>query len=396
MADVAKAAIAAIARIDAVPLILDVVCRTTGMGFAAVARVTDDRWIACNLLDKINFSLKPGEELKIETTICSEIRRNGAPVVIDHVDLDPHYSQHQTPRLYGFQSYISMPIVRADGSIFGTLCAIDPQPARPSRAENIAMFKAFADLIASHLDAQDYSDARDEELTAQRHDAELREQFIAVLGHDLRNPLAAIDGGIKLLSKQSLDDKAVGIIKLMQGSVTRMSGLIDSVLDFARGRLGGGIALQQVSSDSLVPVLDLIVAELRTAWPDRVIETDFTIAQPFSCDRERVAQLFSNLLANAITHGAANAPIRTKAWTHGDFFELSVANAGEPISPAALEHLFQPFYRNSLRPTQQGLGLGLYIASMIAQAHGGRIDVTSTPVETQFTFRMLIEPTVAR
>ncbi|WP_159014079.1 sensor histidine kinase KdpD [Acidisoma sp. S159] len=167
-----------------------------------------------------------------------------------------------------------------------------------------------------------------------------------------------------------------------------MSGLIDSVLDFARGRLGGGIALQQVSSDSLVPVLDLIVAELRTAWPDRVIETDFTIAQPFSCDRERVAQLFSNLLANAITHGAADAPIRTKAWTHGDLFELSVANVGEPISLAAVEHLFQPFYRNSLRPTQQGLGLGLYIASMIAQAHGGRLDVTSTPAETRFTFRM--------
>jgi signal transduction histidine kinase len=391
MADVAAAAIAAIARIDAVPMILDVVCRTTGMGFAAVARVTEDRWVACNLLDQINFGLKPGGELKIETTICSEIRRNAKPVVIDHVDLDPQYSQHHTPRLYGFQSYISMPIVRGDGSIFGTLCAIDPQPRQLNAPATLAMFKAFADLIATHLDAQDYSDARDKELIDQRHDAELREQFIAVLGHDLRNPLAAIDGGIKLLSKRPLDDKAVGIIKLMQESATRMSGLIDSVLDFARGRLGGGIALERVPSASLVPLLDLVVAELRTAWPDRVIETEFTIVQPVSCDDERVAQLFSNLLANAITHGAPDAPIRTKAWTHGDFFELSVSNAGEPIPPAAMEHLFQPFYRNSLRPTQQGLGLGLYIASMIAQAHSGRIDVTSTPAETRFTFRMPID-----
>jgi signal transduction histidine kinase len=390
MADVAKAAIAAIARIDAVPMILDVVCRTTGMGFAAVARVTDNRWIACDLLDRINFGLKPGGELKIETTICSEIRRNGEPVVIDHVDLDPRYSQHHTPRLYGFQSYISMPIVRADGSMFGTLCAIDPQPRQLNASATVAMFKAFADLIASHLDVQDYSDARDKELTDQRHNAELREQFIAVLGHDLRNPLAAIDGGIKLLAKRPLDDKAVGIIKLMQESVTRMSGLIDSVLDFARGRLGGGIALERASSASLVPLLELVVAELRTAWPNHVIETDFTIVQPVSCDPERVAQLFSNLLANAIAHGAADAPIRTKASTHGGFFELSVANSGEPIPLAAMEHLFQPFYRNSLRPTQQGLGLGLYIASMIAQAHGGRIDVTSTPAETRFTFRMSI------
>jgi signal transduction histidine kinase len=395
MADVAGAAIAAIRRIDAVPLILDVVCRTTGMGFAAVARVTNDQWIVCNLLDKINFGLKPGGELKVETTICSEIQRDGAAVVIDHVDLDPRYSQHHTPRLYGFQSYISVPIIRADGSMFGTLCAIDPQPRQLKAPATEAMFKAFADLIASHLDAQDYSDARDKELIDQRHDAELREQFIAVLGHDLRNPLAAIDGGIRLLSRRQLDDKAVSIIKLIQGSVTRMGGLIDSVLDFARGRLGGGIVLQQISSDSLVPLLDLVVAELRTAWPDRIIETDFTIVRAVSCDRERVAQLFSNLLANAITHGAPDAPITTKAWTHNGFFELSVANSGEPIPPAAMEHLFQPFYRNSLRPTQQGLGLGLYIASMIAQAHGGRLDVISTTAETRFTFRMPINLRVA-
>ncbi|WP_158805755.1 GAF domain-containing sensor histidine kinase [Acidisoma sp. L85] len=391
MADVAKAAIAAIARIDAVPMILDVVCRTTGMGFAAVARVTEDRWIACNLLDQINFGLKPGGELKVETTICSEIRRNAEPVVIDHVDLDQRYSQHHTPRLYGFQSYISMPIIRADGSMFGTLCAIDPEPRELNAPATLAMFKAFADLIATHLDAQDYSDARDKELIDQRHDAELREQFIAVLGHDLRNPLAAIDGGIRLLSKRPLDNKAAGIIKLMQDSAARMSGLIDSVLDFARGRLGGGIALERVSSTSLVPLLELVVAELQTAWPDRVIETDFTIVEPVSCDGERVAQLFSNLLANAITHGAGDTSIRTKAWTQGSFFELSVANSGEPIPPATMEHLFQPFYRNSLRPTQQGLGLGLYIASMIAQAHSGRLDVTSTAVETRFTFRMPID-----
>ena len=121
MVDFAGAATAAIRRIDAVPMILDVICRTTGMGFAAVARVTNDQWIVCNLLDKINFGLKPGGELKVETTICSEIQRDGAAVVIDHVDLDPRYSQHHTPRLYGFQSYISVPIIRADGSMFGTL-----------------------------------------------------------------------------------------------------------------------------------------------------------------------------------------------------------------------------------------------------------------------------------
>src|SRR5215213_2888189 len=130
VSDDPSADVAAIARIDAVPTILEVVCRTTGMGFAAVARVTDDRWIACGVRDEIAFGLQPGGELKVETTICSEIRDSGRPVIIDHVSDHPVFCGHPTPAMYGFQSYISMPILRPGGEFFGTLCAIDPRPAK--------------------------------------------------------------------------------------------------------------------------------------------------------------------------------------------------------------------------------------------------------------------------
>ena len=122
--------IAAINSIEAVPSILQVVCHATGMGFAAVARVTEGRWIACSVLDQIDFGLKPGGELKVETTICHEIRQSRKGVVIDHVAEDAVYRGHHTPAIYGFQSYISMPIIWRDGSMFGTLCAIDPKPRR--------------------------------------------------------------------------------------------------------------------------------------------------------------------------------------------------------------------------------------------------------------------------
>src|SRR6201999_1605705 len=125
--------------IEAVPTVLDVVCRVTGMGFAAVARVTEDRWIACSVRDDIAFGLKPGGELEVETTICNDIRRSREAVVIDHVAEDPLYAHHQTPRTYGFQSYISMPIMLSDGTFFGTLCAIDPHPARLKRPEITGM-----------------------------------------------------------------------------------------------------------------------------------------------------------------------------------------------------------------------------------------------------------------
>ncbi|HEX7955330.1 MAG TPA: GAF domain-containing protein, partial [Pyrinomonadaceae bacterium] len=120
----------AVSRIDAVPKILEVVCRTTGMGFAAVARVTETRWVACAVRDEIAFGLKPGGELSVATTICDEIRGSGQAVVIDHAAEDVNFCRHPTPKMYGFQSYISVPIFRPDGSLFGTLCALDPAPVR--------------------------------------------------------------------------------------------------------------------------------------------------------------------------------------------------------------------------------------------------------------------------
>src|SRR5271169_449423 len=116
MADDFQVDIAAVNRMEAVPMILKIVCQTTGMGFAAVARVTEERWIACAVRDEIAFGLLPGGELSVKTTICDEIRASGKPVVIDHVENDRKFQSHPTPAMYGFQSYISMPIFLADGS----------------------------------------------------------------------------------------------------------------------------------------------------------------------------------------------------------------------------------------------------------------------------------------
>ncbi len=147
--------LATVAAIEAVPTILDVICRTTGMGFAAIARVTEDRWIACGVRDEIDFGLKPSGELAVETTICDEVRLTGAATVIDDVALDPVFCRHPTPALYGFRSYVSVPITLPDGTFFGTLCAIDPQPRRVDTPEIAGLFRMFAQLIAFHIDAQD-------------------------------------------------------------------------------------------------------------------------------------------------------------------------------------------------------------------------------------------------
>jgi signal transduction histidine kinase len=378
-----------IAAIGAVPKILEVVCRSTGLGFAAVARVTEDGWIACGVRDEIDFGLEPGGELKVETTLCHEIRAMGEPVIIEHVAEDETYCQHHTPQIYGFQSYISVPIRRANGEFFGTLCALDRRPAKLKAPEIIGMFTLFADLIGLHLDAHDRLAMSEAALLGERQASEIREQFIAVLGHDLRNPLASIDAGARLLRKEgALTAKGTEIVGLLQSSVKRMAGLIDNVLDFARGRLGGGLPIRRNADKPLGPVLEQVIAELRAGWPDRPIEAGIEISAPVSCDRGRIGQLLSNLLGNALTHGAPDCPVRVRASTEAGLFELSVANAGAPIPAPTLSRLFQPFFRASGRGRHEGLGLGLYIASEIARAHGGRLDVRSTEEETRFTLTM--------
>jgi signal transduction histidine kinase len=385
--DHSAADVAAIARIEAVPKILEVVCRTTGMGFAAVARVTDERWIACAVRDEIAFGLQPGGELKLETTICSEIRESGRLVAIDHVSEDAAFCGHPTPAMYGFESYISVPITRPDGRFFGTLCAIDPKPAQVNTPTTIGMFTLFAELIASHLDAQERLASSERALTDERQQAELRDQFIAVLGHDLRNPLAATRTAAKLLLASEPGERAARLATIIQNSATRMTGLVDNVMDFAQSRLGGGMALNRVDGN-VRPMVEHVITELQTAWPQRVIDSAIDVPLPVLADRHRVAQLFSNLLANALTHGDPSRPITVRAFTDDAHFELSVSNPGAPIPPEMLGRLFQPFARAAARQGQEGLGLGLYIASQIARAHGGTLDVTSSPGQTRFTFRM--------
>jgi signal transduction histidine kinase len=375
-------------RIAAAPTILEVVCRTTGMGFAAVARVTGDRWIACDVFDEINFGLKPFGELPVETTICHEIRQSREIVVIENVAEDVVWRQHPTPARYGFQSYISAPIILADGSFFGTLCAIDPRPVRLRTPETIGMFRLFADLIAKHLDANRKVALSESSLVEERATAELREQFIAVLGHDLRTPVHGIRSVTDLLLKTPLDQPLAEMILMVRDSALRMQVLIDNLMDFARGRLGGGLTLNRDADDDLEPVLWKVIAELKAGRPDRVVETMFALIEPVNCDRSRIAQLFSNLLSNALAYGPMDQPVRVRAISDGDDFELSVANAGEPIPAAALQHLFQPFYRAALVKNREGLGLGLYIAHEIATAHGGTLEVTSTRGQTCFTFRL--------
>lgn len=378
-----------IGRISAVPAILQVVVESTGLGFAAVARVTDTTWTACAVLDTLDFGLKPGGDLELTSTICHEIRSSFEAVIIDHVAEDSRFCDHHTPKLYKFQSYISVPVVLSDGSFFGTICALDPKPAKLIGTTAEAMMKSFARMLALQIEAeQDMQQVR-ADLLAEREIAELREQFIAVLGHDLRNPLFAINAGAELLMRGPLDAKVRSIVEHILTSGKRAGQLVNDVLDFARGRLGNGIPLSLQEGDGLKATLEHVVSEVQRVYPGRTIKSRINAPAYIRCDHQRIGQLLSNLVANAITHGVTHAPVQVVVEVREERFMVSVNNQGTPISDEVLSKLFLPYSRPATDTPQAGLGLGLYIASEIARAHNGTIDVLSNHEQgTTFTFSM--------
>ncbi|WP_371262147.1 ATP-binding protein [Rhizobacter sp. Root404] len=377
--------VAAIGRIACIPELLRVACRTTNMGFAGVARVTGESWTACAVEDNIDLGLRPGGQLDIHTTLCLEARNLRAPVVIDHASVDPVYATHHTPRIYGIESYISVPIVLADDSYFGNLFAIDRFPARPSRPEIVSMFKLFASLIAMHLNEERARHAHAQALLDEMATGEMREHFIAMLGHDLRTPLSAVSSTAHLLRRTSSDPQVVELAERIQSSSTRMATLIDNVLDLAKGKLGGGIAIHAANVEDLGQAIRDVVSEVQCAHPSRHIEASINIDVGVRCDRSRIQQLVSNLLSNAVAYGASDAPVVLSAEAVGDEVTITVRNTGEPISVEDQAKVFQPFWRGG-SGNGGGLGLGLFICSEIVKAHVGSLEVTSS-AETGTIFR---------
>jgi signal transduction histidine kinase len=381
--------IAAIQSIEAVPSILRVVSEMTGLRFVCVARVTQGSWTACAVLDEVHFGLKAGEELDVATTLCSEVRDSRLPVIIDKASEDPQYCGHPTPRMYGFESYVAIPIFRRNGDYFGNLCALDPLPARVKDNKVLSTMKLFTELISLQLEAEERHRANQAALRGERETGELREQFIAVLGHDVRTPLSSIIAGADLLLRKDLDKDVSTIAERILRSGRRIASLVDDVLDFARGRLGGGISPEVRDAADLEKDLRHVVAELQGANPDRVIRCTFEMRDKVACDRIRLAQLLSNLLTNALTHGAPDQPVEVKARSGDGAFVLSVTNQGNPIPAKTIPRLFQPYSRATGEGRQAGLGLGLYITAEIARSHGGTIDVSSSAgTGTTFTFTL--------
>jgi len=369
---------------DLIGTILETIMLATNMRFAAVARVTADRWVTCRSVDEVNFGLAPGDEIEIDSTFCESVRVSGQRVMFNDVTTDDVYLNHPIAAKFGIVSYASIPIHRRDGSFFGTLCAIDTEPRDVKNPRAVAMLEMFANSISRSLEAEEQLIAQQKLIDSEKQLVRIQEEFVAILGHDLRNPVAAFAAGVRQLSREPRTDKSATIFPLLNTSLRRMNELIDNMMMHAKSRLGGGIRIASAPDAPVHDSLTHVVEEIRMAAPDSQIELHIGALTPVHCDANRIAQAVSNLLSNAVQHGGGNGPIHVNATTTESRLTITVSNEGGAISDDVMQNLFQPYKRGE-NATSSGLGLGLFIASSIAIAHEGTLDVACADGVTTFT-----------
>jgi signal transduction histidine kinase len=252
------------------------------------------------------------------------------------------------------------------------------------RAEGVTLEGDAAKYLHTAIDESMITGGEEMEraaLAALERQAAFRERFIAILGHDLRNPLQSILFVAESLLDHDVTEIQGHLVHRLTESANRMSRMIADVLDLTRARLGGGIPVDPRPAD-LGSIVRQAVEELEIARPDKG-------AVRGSWDPDRMAQVVSNLVSNALDYSPEGAPVAVRVREDGDGVILVVHNEGPPIAPEALPSLFDPFVQGEHAVPGEGLGLGLFIAQQIVLSHGGSIDVHSAAGEgTAFTVRL--------
>ena len=404
-----------IENISIVPNLLNVICQTTGMGFAAIARVTEDRWITCSVQDNVLFGLKPGDELKIKTTICDEIRQNPKPVIIDNVSEDKDYHDHHTPAMYKLQSYISVPIIRQDGSFFGTLCAIDPKPNSLKEFKVREMFNLFAELISFHLSAVEQTLASkkvleekthllektqvekneaerlnsdfkkkliEKNLSLEKMNSEL-EAFNYISSHDLQEPLRKIQLFTDTIEREEVDnlsEKGKTAFHKIKTSAYRMQNLINDLLIYSKTKFDD----RKFEVKDLNNIARDVIEDLSDEFENKNVVFDIQELGKLSVIEFQFRQLLYNLISNSLKFASPdrNLIITVSAEiTNGQldklspltkYYKITISDNGIGFDQLYNERIFGLFQALHTKPLKS-TGIGLTIVKRIVENHNGFI-----------------------
>ena len=369
-----NAAVDAVETAHALQELLGVLCEITGIGFAVVARRARETWTAVAVHDTLGHGTRSGQALDAGAVFCRDRR----PV----------------RREVGSEIFISVPVTLATGDYAGNLCALDTRPNALPEARLRLIFNCFARLVGQQLDLLDARRRDPLPANGSKVLGNLRGLFLAMLAHDLQEPLGDVASASEQLETKSWDPAMRQLAARVKAQTKKMSSLIDDVLVHARTPTGTGMPVQVREVSNLSDVLEAAVASLSAVHPDRTLISNILIDRPVHCDPGKIRQLTSNLLNNALANGGPAGPVSITARIKKHDLFITVWNDGNVISQEVIKSVFKPFWRQE--PDRSPMRLGLHLCHEIVRAHLGTIRVTSSPDKgTQFVARIPLSLTPA-
>ncbi len=334
---------------------------------------------------------------KVGEGISGKVAATGKSLLLATIDTDALIAmtspEHRDlAARYGTRSIMVAPMFGRHGTVLGVLAVGRITSQEPFTADDLVLLEDLGRRAGLAIEAAQLYERAETERARAEQATLLRERLIAVLGHDLRNPLAAIQtSAVSLLRRGELNPKDGALVQRMLGSADRMGRMISQLLDFSLLRQGHSLPLRLRDVD-LAEICRTAAEELRLVNPQHTFILELEDPAPISGDGDRLYEVLSNLIGNAVQHGRAEGTVTVSLVRETRDFVIDVHNQGGAIPNDRHEIIFDPYQRAGAREGGRSIGLGLYIAREIIREHGGRLEVRS-PERDGTTFRVILPQT---
>ncbi|MCD6023943.1 MAG: sensor histidine kinase [Fibrobacteria bacterium] len=309
-------------------------------------------------------------------TFCHYTIQSETPLVLDNVIADPFYRQVPAVESLGIRAYMGIPLRNSEGQYLGTFCAADFEP-RAWEPAHIQLMHELAETALREIKLGIALRELRRKAEEARYAAMAREEFLARVAHDLRNPLSAATIGIALLEYAKLDEREMRALQTTRQVLDSMNAIVGDLLNISQFE-SGKFVLHARRVDTAVLLRDSVEVMNGLAESHGIrLSADIRPDLPaLHADYERALRIFSNLVGNAIKFCKSGDQVRVGATPEGRFVRFHVSDQGPGIAPENLSKLFDRYWQSD-NADQRGLGLGLSIVKAIVEAHGGEVGVKS-------------------